>query len=71
MPRMRHPLTRKLIKRGCSEKILRKICRRQMVKISTLLEYERILNLCVSEQNKRKCSFQKSGFRSAGMAARV
>lgn len=40
---------RELIRRGCSEKILSRICRRELVKVSTLLEYERILNVCVYE----------------------
>jgi len=39
---------RKLIKHGCGERILRKICRKEMVRISTLNAYERIVNLLVS-----------------------
>jgi len=37
---------RKLINRGCSRKILQNICSREVVRISTLFEYKRILNGC-------------------------
>ena len=44
---------RKLINHGCSEKILRKICRREMVRISALNEYERIVNLLNEPRNSK------------------
>ena len=38
---------RKLVKLGCSRKILQTICRKELVRNSTLSEYERRINLQV------------------------